>query len=74
MAIVNFLGPINKSPINIEVNSFDELKNELHKINELKQWIPICAIAINNTIAQTTDDIVIKNDDVISLLPPVCGG
>lgn len=74
MAIVNFLGPINKKPINININNFDELKNELHKMDDLKQWIPICAIAVNDEIISKTDNIAIKNDDIISLLPPVCGG
>lgn len=74
MAVINFLGPIEFESININVNDFLELKNELNKIEKLKEWLPICAVAINNEIIKDSKNFAIKNDDVISLLPPVCGG
>lgn len=74
MAKINFLGPINMPSIDIKIDDFNMLKNELNKIEKLKQWIPICAISINDNIITSTDNITIKDDDVISLLPPVCGG
>lgn len=74
MAVINFLGPINKPSINIDISDFNTLRNELNKIDDLKQWIPICAIAVNDKIIFETDNLKISNNDVISLLPPVCGG
>lgn len=74
MALVNFLGPIELESMNLDVNDFLELKNELNKIDSLKEWLPICAVAINDEIIKENDNFSIKNNDVISLLPPVCGG
>ena len=74
MAVINFLGPIEFESINININDFLELKNELNKIEKLREWLPICAVAINNEIIKDSKNFAIKNDDVISLLPPVCGG
>lgn len=74
MALINFLGPIELESMNLNVKDFLELKNELNKIDKLREWLPICAVAINNEIVKENANFSIKNDDVISLLPPVCGG
>ena len=74
MAVINFLGPIELESMNLNVKDFLELKNELNKIDKLREWLPICAVAINNEIVKENANFSIKNDDVISLLPPVCGG
>lgn len=74
MALINFLGPIELESMNLNVKDFLELKNELNKIEKLREWLPICAVAINNEIVKENANFSIKNDDVISLLPPVCGG
>ena len=74
MAVINFLGPIELESMNLNVKDFLELKNELNKIDKLREWLPICAVAINNEIVKENANFSIKDTDVISLLPPVCGG
>ena len=74
MIKVNFLGPIGLEPIFCKAKNFKELKDELSKIDELKEWLPLCAIALNDKIVQDSTNIVFNQNDTISLLPPVCGG
>ncbi|RDU64773.1 MoaD/ThiS family protein [Helicobacter sp. MIT 14-3879] len=74
MIKVNFLGPIGLDSIELESRNFMELKDELNKIDELKSWIPLCAVALNDEIINDISNIVFKDNDTISLLPPVCGG
>lgn len=74
MIKVNFLGPIGLDSIEIEASNFDELKARLYEIKELQSWLPICAIALNDTIINEISHITLKHNDTISLLPPVCGG
>ena len=45
----------------------------LNQDEELKEWIATSAVAINDTLVSSLD-IVLKDGDKISLLPPVCGG
>lgn len=71
---VHFLGPIGLDSIEIEAKNFEELKVELAKISALKEWIPLCAVALNDKIIQNPSEIVFNENDEISLLPPVCGG
>lgn len=76
---VNFLGPINLSPIDIDVKTFEELKAHLNSIDALKEWLPTCAIALNDDIildssSDTLNNLSFTNNDSVSLLPPVCGG
>lgn len=74
MVKVHFLGPIGIDSIEVECKNFTELKEELGKIEELKAWIPLCAVALNDKIIQNPSDVTFKQNDEISLLPPVCGG
>ena len=74
MIKVNFLGPIGLESIHCNARNFKELKEELSKIEALKEWLPLCAIALNDKIIQDSADIIFNQDDTISLLPPVCGG
>ncbi|MBR7118230.1 MAG: MoaD/ThiS family protein [Helicobacteraceae bacterium] len=74
MVEVHFLGPIGLDSIHCEAKNFKELKEELNKIDKLKEWLPLCAIALNDKIVQDSSDITFEDNDTISLLPPVCGG
>lgn len=74
MIRVNFLGPIGLDSIDSDAKNFIELKEELSKIDKLKEWLPLCAIALNDKIIQDSSDITFNENDTISLLPPVCGG
>ncbi|RAX54740.1 molybdopterin synthase sulfur carrier subunit [Helicobacter sp. 16-1353] len=74
MVKVNFLGPIGLDSMEIDVKNFSELKEKLYEIKTLKDWLPLCAIALNDEIIQNTSNITFKDNDNISLLPPVCGG
>lgn len=73
MVKVNFLGPINKDSIELDVKNIFELKNELLKFEDLKEWLEISAIAINDNFIDSLD-ISLQDNDVVSILPPVCGG
>ncbi len=73
MVLVEFLGPIDKETVNLEINSLAELSKYMESDEELKQWINNSAIAVNDTII-TKSDYKFKDGDKISILPPVCGG
>lgn len=74
MIKVHFLGPIGIDSIDLDCKNFAELKAKLGKIEDLKDWIPLCAVALNDKIIQNPSEIVFNDNDEISLLPPVCGG
>lgn len=74
MVKVNFLGPIGLDSIECKAKNFKELKEELSKIEALKEWLPLCAIALNDKIVQDSNNITFNQNDIIFLLPPVCGG
>lgn len=73
MIEVEFLGPINQEKISLDVKNLQELKNALSKYENLKQWLEISAVALNDTMINSLN-IDLKNGDKISILPPVCGG
>jgi molybdopterin synthase sulfur carrier subunit len=69
--LIKFLGPIAKDDLEVEVSSIDELKKVI-KENVEDKWIDSLGVAINDRLVKSLDEV--KNGDVISLLPPVCGG
>jgi molybdopterin synthase sulfur carrier subunit len=69
--IIKFLGPIAKDDMVVKVTNGEELKNVI-KENIDEKWFSTIAIALNDKIVSNLDEI--KDGDVISLLPPVCGG
>jgi molybdopterin synthase sulfur carrier subunit len=73
MVIVEFLGPIEKSPLKLEIKNLKELKEELNKMEELKEWLENSAVAVNDKLVSSLD-VELKDGDKISVLPPVCGG
>lgn len=73
MVKIEFLGPINKDSIDLDVNSIEELSEILKNDIEVSLWLKTCAVAVNDTLI-CSKDIKLKDGDKVSLLPPVCGG
>jgi len=73
MVKVEFLGPINKESINLDISNLSQLSEILKKDIEVSSWLGNCAVAINDTLV-SKKDMQLKSGDKVSLLPPVCGG
>ncbi len=73
MAIIEFLGPINKERMEIEITHLSELKTYFKEDEEIQRWLQNSAIAVNDQLVSNLNLSISKNDK-ISLLPPVCGG
>lgn len=73
MVTVEFLGPINKEAMKLEISTLNELSEILKNDAQVSTWLETCAVAINDTLI-CSKDIELKDGDKISLLPPVCGG
>ncbi|AAW36123.1 MoaD/ThiS family protein [Campylobacter jejuni] len=73
MVKVEFLGPINKENLELEVKNLKELKEILQKDESLKEWLELCAVSLNDEII-FDENTKLKDGDKIALLPPVCGG
>jgi molybdopterin synthase sulfur carrier subunit len=69
--LIKFLGPISRDDLEVDVENIDELK-KIIKENVSSEWIESLAVAVNDNIVNDLNEI--KDGDVISLLPPVCGG
>jgi len=73
MVKVEFLGPINKKALELDIRNLNELAEILQKDEDVKDWLKSCAVAVNDTLVSTLD-VELKENDKVSLLPPVCGG
>jgi len=73
MVRVEFLGPIAKEPIELDIDNLSQLSDILKDDEELKKWLQNSAVAINDTLVKDKN-ASLKDGDKISLLPPVCGG
>ncbi len=73
MVTVEFLGPINKEPMKVEIKNLSELSEILKSDSEVSTWLETCAVAVNDTMV-SSKDIYLNDGDKVSLLPPVCGG
>ncbi|ECP9109599.1 MoaD/ThiS family protein [Campylobacter coli] len=73
MVKVEFLGPINKENLELEVKNLKELKEILQEDESLKEWLELCAVSLNDEIV-FDENTSLKDGDKIALLPPVCGG
>ena len=73
MIKVEFLGPIGKEPIEIDIDNLSQLSDILKEDEQLAPWLINSAVAVNDTIV-SSKDMLLKDGDKISLLPPVCGG
>lgn len=73
MVRVEFLGPIQKAPLEIEAATLHDVASALQNDAEVKDWLETCAVAVNDTLVKSLDT-QLKSGDKVSLLPPVCGG
>jgi molybdopterin synthase sulfur carrier subunit len=73
MAKIEFLGPLNRESIEVDIKSLNELKEMFKSDTELQEWLEICAVAVNDSLVCSLD-VKVEPNDKISLLPPVCGG
>ena len=73
MVKVEFLGPIKKEPIEIDIKNLNELSEILKKDDDLKQWLNNSAVAVNDMLISDRNHSL-NDGDKISLLPPECGG
>jgi molybdopterin synthase sulfur carrier subunit len=73
MVRVEFLGPIQKDTLEVEIKNLNELAIILQEDKTLLEWLENSAVAVNDTIVSSLD-VALKDGDKISLLPPVCGG
>ena len=73
MAKVEFLGPMARPSIEVDIQNLQELKTFFKNDAQLQEWLAICAVAVNDTLVCALD-MPISSNDKISLLPPVCGG
>ncbi|MGM0622798.1 MAG: MoaD/ThiS family protein [Campylobacterota bacterium] len=73
MVKVEFLGPIEKESMELEVQNMRQLQQHLQKDSEIAQWLDRCSVALNDTLI-TSLDLELKSGDRVAILPPVCGG
>ncbi len=73
MVRVEFLGPIQKSPLELEITNLNELAEILQGDIEMRQWLENSAVAVNDVLVSSRD-FALKDGDRVALLPPVCGG
>lgn len=73
MIRVEFLGPIQKPSLELDIQNLSELAAVLQKDDEMSEWLTNCAVAVNDTLVSSLE-APLKDGDKVSLLPPVCGG
>lgn len=73
MVRVEFLGPIQKAPLELEITNLNELAEILQEDEEMRQWLENSAVAVNDVLVSSRD-FALKDGDRVALLPPVCGG
>ena len=73
MVTVEFLGPIGKAPMNVDIKNLDQLAVLLKDDCQVANWLESCAVAVNDVMV-CSKDVQLNDGDKVSLLPPVCGG
>ncbi len=73
MVKVEFLGPIGKAPVEMEAVTLADVAEKLKEDGTVKEWLPKCAVALNDTMVSDLNT-PLKDGDKVSVLPPVCGG
>ena len=70
---VEFLGPIQKDALELDIKNLSELATVLQDDSKMSEWLSNCAVAVNDTLVSSLE-CELKDGDKVSLLPPVCGG
>ena len=73
MVRVEFLGPIVREPMELEVASLAELSRRLYEEEPIRPWLEKCAVAVNDVMVKDPSQ-PLKDGDRVAILPPVCGG
>jgi molybdopterin synthase sulfur carrier subunit len=73
MVNIEFLGPIKKEPMQLQISNLDELSSILKEDASLVSWLENCAVAVNDKLV-SSKNVALQSGDKVSLLPPVCGG
>jgi molybdopterin synthase sulfur carrier subunit len=73
MAIVEFLGPIGRESIEVDIANLSELVEYFKDDKEIQEWLENSAIAVTDKMVSDLN-IPLLAYDKISILPPVCGG
>jgi len=73
MITVEFLGPIGKKPLTLDISNLSQLSEILKQDDEMSIWLKNSACAINDVLTNDKN-APLKDGDKITLLPPVCGG
>ncbi len=73
MIQIEFLGPIKKEPLEVDISSLEELSTILKEDESLHPWLENSAVAVNDVLVKDKTALL-KDGDKVSLLPPVCGG
>lgn len=73
MIRVEFLGPIQKEALELEIKNLNELAEILREDEQMQEWLSNSAVAVNDNLVSSLD-VALKDGDKVSLLPPVCGG
>jgi len=70
---VEFLGPIQKEPLELDISNLNELATILQDDKDMQEWLQNSAVAVNDTLVSSRE-YPLNDGDKIVLLPPVCGG
>ena len=73
MVTVDFLGPISRDSLQVDIKNLNELSEILKNDDIVSSWLSKCAVAVNDTMISSRD-VELNDGDKVSLLPPVCGG
>ena len=73
MVRVEFLGPIQKEALELDISNLNELATILQDDKDMKEWLQNSAVAVNDTLVSSRE-YPLNDGDKIVLLPPVCGG
>jgi len=73
LVTIEFLGPIQKDALKLEISNLNELAKILQDDAEVSEWLETSAVAVNDTLVSSLE-CELKDGDKVSLLPPVCGG
>ena len=73
MVKVEFLGPIQKEPLELDITNLNQLAEILQGDAQMHEWLENSAVAVNDALVSSRDYELSDGDKVV-LLPPVCGG